>query len=521
MNDFWQALSRSARTGLLVGVAAILLFLAGATWWLLRADYQVLFSDLKPQDAGAMTAELERLKVPYRVSDDGAAILVDKAVVHATRIKLMGKELPLHGAVGLELFNNTDFGMTEFAQKINYQRALQGELTRTILSLAEVRDVRVHLAMPEQGLFKQATSKAKASISLTMRQGQVLRPEQVTGIARLVAAAVPGMTPQEVTIVDNQGLTLSRPSGDGEQEASSARLDLKRETENYLSRKAGLVLDRMFGPGQALASVDVVLNLDQVRLTTEEVIPAHSARGGQAPTGVVVRERESLRESAGAADAARNATDSSAPAARGAGSTQREVEYQVGRRVEQVVSQPGSIRRIQAVAVVRKLLDPQQEEQLRRMVAAAVGASLDRGDTVVVQTFAAGAGGAGAGAPASPVWDAYGAAPLGAQAMAQEAPPRAGSPSAAAAAASTPARSHEFMTLMGALLILTALAGLGLLYGRKRAGPAPALAGAGTAALTDEQRRAALERVQAWMQQQEPHDPLHAMAAERSPGGAA
>ncbi|MFY7940151.1 MAG: flagellar M-ring protein FliF, partial [Burkholderiaceae bacterium] len=131
----------------------------------------MLFSDLKPQDAGAMTAELERLKVPYQVADNGTAILVDKAVVHTTRIKLMGKELPLHGAVGLELFNNTDFGMTEFAQKINYQRAVQGELTRTILSLAEIRVVRVHLALPEQGLFKQATSKAKASISLTLRQG--------------------------------------------------------------------------------------------------------------------------------------------------------------------------------------------------------------------------------------------------------------------------------------------------------------------------------------------------------------
>ena len=498
MSDFWQTLSRTARVGLVTGMVAIVLLLAGATWWLLRTDYQVLFSDLKPQDAGAMTAELERLKVPYRVADNGATILVDKAVVHTTRIKLMGKELPLHGAVGLELFNNTDFGMTEFAQKINYQRAVQGELTRTILSLAEVRDVRVHLALPEQGLFKQATSKAKASISLTLRQGQVLRPEQVTGITRLVAAAVPGMTPQEVTIVDNQGVTLSRPSGDGELEASGARLDLKRETENYLSRKAGLVLDRMFGPGQALASVDVVLNQDQVKLTTEEVIPAHTAaRVGQAPTGVVVRERESLREMPASGEQ-KTATESSVAVSRTAGSTQREVEYQVGRRVEQVVSQPGSIRRIQAVALVRKSLDAQQEEQLRKMVAAAVGASLERGDTVVIQTFA-GSPVVGAAPVPTTVVDAYGAAPLSSQRSDEGwgADKEANAESQPA----KPARSKEFVTVLLALLVLTVLVGLYMIFGRRGFGAQNVNGPVSAAALTDQQREAALQRVQAWMRQ--------------------
>ncbi len=146
--NFWQGLTRGARFGLVAGVLAIMLVTAILAWWLLHTEYQALFTDLKPQDAQAMTTELERLKVPYRLGDNGTSILVDKATVHATRIKLMGKELPLQGAVGLELFNNTDFGMTEFAQKINYQRALQGELIRTIQSLSEVREVRVLLALP-------------------------------------------------------------------------------------------------------------------------------------------------------------------------------------------------------------------------------------------------------------------------------------------------------------------------------------------------------------------------------------
>ncbi|WP_017760274.1 flagellar basal-body MS-ring/collar protein FliF [Pseudacidovorax intermedius] len=382
--NFWDGLTRSARAGLLAGVLAIGLGLAFAAWWVFHTDYQVLFSDLKPQDAQAMTAELERLKIPYRLGDSGSAILVDKATVHATRIKLMGKELPLHGAVGLELFNNTDFGMTEFAQKINYQRALQGELTRTIQSLSEVREVRVLLALPEQGLFKQASSKAKASVTLMMRQGQELRPEQITGVQRLVAAAVPGLSIQDVTIVDGRGVALTRTdAGGGEGELNAARLDIKRDTEAYLSRKVGAILDRAFGAGQALASVDVTLNMDQIRTTTEDVLPAPSRNGLQS-TGVVVREREVLRDGGGAGEA----RGIEAGLLR-AGSSQRDVEYATGRRVEQVVSQPGSIRRIQVVAVVRTVLDLAQEEQLRRLIAAAVGASFERGDTVVVQTLAA------------------------------------------------------------------------------------------------------------------------------------
>ena len=330
-----------------------------------------------------MIAELDKLKIPYKVDDASASILVDKSQVHAARIKLMGKEFPLHGAVGFELFNNTDFGMTEFAQKINYQRALQGELTRTILSLSEVRDVRVHLALPEQGLFKQASVRPKAAITLSLREGQVLKPEQVNGIQRLVAAATPGMATQDVTVVDRQGLALSRSSEDPPDSSASAigagRLELKKETEMQLARKASAVLDKAFGPGEALASVDVTLNMDQVRITTEDVIPAPS-RSSES-RGVIVKERESSRDSGIAP------LDASRTAGAVAGTAQREVDYQVGRRVEQVTSQAGSVRLIQVVAVVRQHLDPSQEEKLKRLLGAAVGVVVERGDTVVVQSL--------------------------------------------------------------------------------------------------------------------------------------
>jgi flagellar M-ring protein FliF len=488
MTEFWEGLGRGARNGLMAGLIAIVLGTAALAWWLLRTDYQVLFSDLKPQDAAAMSAELEKLKIPYRFDEGQGALLVDKAQVLPTRLKLMGQDMPLQGAVGFELFNNTDFGMTEFAQKINYQRALQGELTRTILSLSEIRDVRVHLALPEQGLFKQAQSRPKAAITITLRDGQHLRPEQVSGIQRLVAAATPGMTAQDVTVVDRQGVALSR-SGDEAADAGAAaaaagsgRLELKKDTEAQLARKAAAVLDSTFGPGQALASVDVTLNMDQVRITTEDVIPAASRTADS--RGVIVKERESVRDSGQAPlDAARAGGS-------GGASTQREVDYQVGRRVEQVVSQAGSVRRIQVVAVVRQPLDAAQEDKLRRLLAAAVGASLDRGDTVVVQSLQA-------MLPAATSQD-------GTAAMAQAAASpseAAASPAAARSPAMPKGRGLDLdlplpVQAAAAVVLCLVIALLALRAARPSRPAQPAV----PAGLSPSEREAALHKLQQWMQ---------------------
>lgn len=384
MIDIWRRMSLWRRGGLVAGVLVILLLSSGLAWWAMRGDEQILFNDLTDQDAAAFTTELDKLRIPYRFDESRNAILVQQSQVHATRLKLMGKDLPLRGVVGFELFNSSDFGMTDFAQRINYQRALQGELTRTIGSLAEIREVRVHLALPEQGLFKDAVARPKAAVTLALRAGAVLRPEQVVGIQRLVAAATPGMKQQDVTVVDRQGVALSRIADDQSSfplsQGGSAQLELKQDTEALLSRKAGALLDRAFGAGQALVSVDVVLNMEQARVTLEDVVP--STRQGGDNKGVVVRERESVRDSGKAAlDAQRTGADAGM-------SSQREVEYQVGRRVEQVVSSPGAVRRIQLVAVIRQPLDQAQQEQWRRVLSAAVGAHPERGDLVVVQSAA-------------------------------------------------------------------------------------------------------------------------------------
>jgi flagellar M-ring protein FliF len=475
MNAWWTTLTLQARRMLVLGIGVLVLALATATWWVLRVDYAVLFSDLRPQDAAVMTGELDKLKATYVLADGGATLLVDRAQVTALRMKLMGRDLPLHGTVGLELFNNTDFGMTDFAQKINYQRALQGELTRTILSFAEIRDARVHLALPEQGLFKQNAARPKAALTLTLRGGQVLRGEQVNGIQRLVAAAVPGLAASEVTIVDQQGIALSRSAEADADSGGSARLEWKRETENYLSRKAGLVLDRAFGPGQALASVDVTLNMDQVRVTTEDVIPAPDAKGSGSPAGVLVRERESARDS-GMSDAR------AADGRTGRGnSMQRDVEYQAGRRVEHIVSQAGAIRRLHVVALVRQPLVEQQRSEVHKLVAAAVGASAERGDTVVVQTIHS---------PPTPEPPAPSAVVESGPVVAVAEPPR---------------------PWMAAVLALAGLLTFGWVWHRRSS------AGSRLRALSDGERRAALARVRTWMLQSSAASPHE---AEPVPPGA-
>ena len=374
----WQGLQRSSRVALVAGIAVIVAGTLTVALFVFGTDYDVLFASLSPQDAAAMTSELDHMKVPYRLGGDGTTILVDRNTVHATRLKLMGKDLPLHGAVGFELFNNSDFGMTEFAQKINYQRALQGEITRTILSLSEIESARVHLAFPEESLFKREQAKAKASISLALRRGQSLRADQVSGIQRLVSAAVTGIAPADVTIVNQEGVALTRATQGEAGSDVAPRLELKVEIEQALVRKVVAILERSFGEGRVMASVDVVLDMNQVRITTEDV-RGQANKPGESTTGVIVRERETLRDESALASVRDNA----------AGSSFRETEYQVGRRVEQVITQPGSIQRIQVVAVVRDPLDALQLAQLKALIGAAVGTAPERGDTVVVHSIGA------------------------------------------------------------------------------------------------------------------------------------
>lgn len=462
ITDFWTRLGRAARAGLLLGTIFILTAMIAVGVWAYRPDYQVLFAEVAPRDAAAMTAELEKMKIPYELGENGTAILVPRLLVYKTRLALMGKDVPLHGAVGFEVFNNADFGMTEFVQKVNYLRAIQGELTRTILAIDGVQNARVHLAIPDQGLFKKSITKPKASVTLSMKAGQALKAEQVSGIQRLVAASVADIAGDDVTVLDQHGVALTRVQGDDDGGGvGSAQLDIKRSTEEYMVRKVATVLDRTFGPGEAIASVDIVLNLDRNKLTTEEVIPAKPGAADSAPTGVVVRERQTQRES------------DSGPAGGGAAAaaiTSTESDYTVGRRVEQLAIASGTVRRMTVSVVVKQALTETQLARLREVVGLALGFNAQRGDAIVVTSIANMVDPTAAASPAPGV----------------EAVPPTTQPDGVRQS------SSRAVQIIAGLLVVAALALTAIAWWRRRSPPAVPL-------LDDVEREKLLQDVRSWI----------------------
>jgi len=225
--DRFRTLSQAQQIMLIAGL--LIVFCAGfALVWLafIRTPYQPVFNNLRPVDAATIIADLDRKKVPYRLADGGATILVPADRVDALRLNVMTEDLPLKGTVGFELFNKSDMGLTDFAQKINYQRALQGELERTIMALDGVADARVHLSLGEDRIFRDDQVPPKASVSVRMLKGIELDPRAVQGIQRLVAAAVPKLDSGEVVVLDEHGRVVSvapeaeslAPPSPGEQE---------------------------------------------------------------------------------------------------------------------------------------------------------------------------------------------------------------------------------------------------------------------------------------------------------------
>lgn len=363
------------KLGFGLGLMAIVAAMVALGWWAYRSPKAVLFADLAERDLAVMVGELDKLKQPYDIGSDGRSIWVPSDKVHHTRMSLMGKQLPLHGVVGFELFNNADFGVSDFVQKVNYQRALQGELTRTILALEQVQDARVHLALPEQSVFKRDVNKAKASVTLSLKPGSSLQAPQVAGIQRLVAASVPEVRVDDVTVLDQHGVVLSRAGGE-DGAVAGAQLDAKQSIEAHLTKKASALLTQWFGPGEAMVAVDVVLNHQQSKVTTEEVLPSQT--NVRQATGVVTRQRTTSRE--------QQATAVN-PEAEPTQLVSQETDYQVGRRTEQTVSQGGQVARINLAVVVKRGLSDADLQRLKQVLATAVGIQPARGDGLAVHTM--------------------------------------------------------------------------------------------------------------------------------------
>jgi flagellar M-ring protein FliF len=230
-----------------------------------RPHMVVLFSGVKPEDAGAIVAKLQETKVPYEV--DGTTIKVPEKSVYETRIQLASAGLPQSGTVGFEIFDKTSLmGMTEFSQRVSYQRAIQGELTRTINQIENIVDSKVIIAIPEESVYSQNDKKPTASVTVKLKPGNTLDSDKVAGIVHLVSSAVEGLEASRVTVVDMNGNMLSEATDDPtgiDPRMSSTQLKLKREYERVVEQDIQSMLERVLGPSKAIVRANAKINFDR------------------------------------------------------------------------------------------------------------------------------------------------------------------------------------------------------------------------------------------------------------------
>jgi len=234
----WALPSQWRLIAVLLG--GICLALGLGYYWFLRADYTVLYTGLRPADASAIVTQLDAKGLSHRLRDGGTTILVPADQVDTGRLAIAGSDVGAKGAVGFELFNKSDMGLTDFAQKINYQRALQGELARTIMTMDSVESARVHLAIPERSLFRTNRSEPKAAVEVVTKLGQTLATERVAGIQQLIASSVPDLSLADVVVIDGEGRIVS--AAPPSQANATPEVEEQTAAQNYYSARAKAAL---------------------------------------------------------------------------------------------------------------------------------------------------------------------------------------------------------------------------------------------------------------------------------------
>src|SRR5215471_11849033 len=258
--------------------------------WLLvhlmtQIEYQTLYSELDPQEAQGIIQKLQELKVPYELAVDGRTVKIASDKLAETRIQLASQGLPESGRVGFEIFDRTNFGLTNFQEQVNYQRALEGELARSIMTLAEVQAARVHLVLAKESLFQASDEPTKASVILKLKNGRSLSASAAQGIVNVVASSVKGLTPEKVVLIDYRGKILSRNES-GDSSLSAPQLDARQRIETELTQKIVQILEPAVGQGKVRPQVSVVMNFQQADETVEQFDPQ----------GSVIRSHEKQEE---------------------------------------------------------------------------------------------------------------------------------------------------------------------------------------------------------------------------------
>lgn len=343
-------------------------------------SYTTLFSNLSPEDASKIVDKLKEKDVPYVIEDGGKTIQVPKQQVYDLRLALAGEGLPQSSVIGYEIFDRTNLGISDFVQKVNYRRALEGELARTILTITEVEGARVHLVVPEKALFKEDEKPATASVVLKLRSGRPLSRESVQGIVHLIASSVEGMETGNVTIVDSRGQLLSDVHKPHSAAAMTAtQYELQRNVESYLGQKAQQLLESVVGHGNAIVQVNATLDFRQVERTLEQYDPDRTA----------VRSEVITEGKTSGGDSAQSATNNSTS-----------TNYEINKTVEHIVEDMGTIKRLTVAALVNGIptkvtrdgqevteVVPRSEQeigQLTELVRRSVGYDVQRNDEVSV-----------------------------------------------------------------------------------------------------------------------------------------
>ena len=406
-----------AKVSLAGGLLALAAVVLALSMWSNQGDYKVLYANLSDKDGGAIIAQLSQMNVPYRHADGGAAILVPSAQVHDVRLKLASAGLPKGSVVGFELTDTARFGLTQFGERLNFQRGLEGELTRSITSMAAVQNARVHLALPNQNGFFREQQKPSASVLLTLHPGRTLDRAQVAGIVHLVASSVAELSPKAVSVLDQTGALLSGPSDAG----STAGLDAQQlqyvsQVEQGYAKRIFDLLEPVVGRDNLRASVTTEIDFSQTESTSELFKPNQGEAAEKA-----VRSQQSTEVTGSAAVPATGIpgassnqppqaatapiTGAAAPlqtaqagnANGGAGRRDNTTNYEVDKTVRVTRNSTGNVKRLNAAVVVNNRsvtdakgktttqpLSAEELDKLTALVKESVGFNQERGDSVKV-----------------------------------------------------------------------------------------------------------------------------------------
>ena len=383
--------------GIVVAVGTVsLLWMSGGS------EQQVLYSQLSMEDAAAVTTKLREMNIPYTIKGDGTTILVPSTIVYDTRLRLATAGLPQGGGVGFEVFDQRTFGMTEFMQKLNYQRALQGELARTITQLAAVQSARVHIVLPEKSLFVSQQQRTTASVVLKLLPNRRLTPEQIRGITHLVSSSVEGLQLADVTIVDMHGNILSRAEENATfLSRTEAQLSYQQTLEQGLERRVQSLLERAVGEGKVTVRVSATLDFQHSERTEERF---------DADNPAIRSEQRNKEEGSGqgfwavGVPGVRSNVDGAPQEAekdkaRAVTSRQSEtINYELSKMVSKIVAPSGEVKHLSVAVLVdgsyqtgpkngARTYVPRTPEELakyREVVKSAIGYNETRGDRVEV-----------------------------------------------------------------------------------------------------------------------------------------